>query len=652
MPSHHLKIRLHAFLRPLALSAALMASLKSFAQIEHLDATRLNALVKSLPEHERQAKGALKTHLASLAKARPLALANAARVAADMAGQDNKDAQMALYAVPAISDRMRLPDAYPDDGALFAPIRIVATPGEYEPASFVIYPFADLGKATFTPGPLKSSKGVSIAETQLDLRVVKVWYQNANGWISYFMDTGLQLTPELLLHDEDLIRVDTAVTANYARIRKPDGTFFHQWITPPKALDTTFGGPAKNYTFRPMKEDFEDATTIQPVSLDAGVFKQLWLTVHVPENTAAGIYTGMIAVSAKGHQNLAEIPIILRVLPFNLPEPKTYFDPDRDFFVSTYNYVSREIILDQNGNDPELAARQYLGILKNMRRHNIALYKVRYPPGEDLAQQLNLAREAGMRMDTIIGSTMRVGRDTSHEGLLATRRYAEETRDFFMKHLGHINVYLQSGDEPGASWIVAMRPHWKIYQDLGFKFYTAGHESLYHKAGYIYDMHPAAGNPDDPELTRRWNEIGHAYVGWYAGQHVGVENPAYIRKQYGLTPYRNNFSMLCNYSFAMIPWNDLAKDVYKPMVFAYATRGELVDTMAWEGFREGVDDIRYATLLNKLAIEADNPKNPVERRYAGRKALQYLADIDITGGDMNTARLEIIDRILQLKAMH
>lgn len=635
----------------IAWTALMLSPLGTSAQVEHLDAGALEALVASLPEHERQAQEPLKSHLGRLAGAQPLAIANAVRVAADLAGHARAAAPLVHYVVPALSDRMRLADAYPADGTLFGSLRIVATPGEYEPASWVVYPLDDFGKATFTVGDLTREGGGTIAADQLDLRVVKVWYQNGNGWISYFMDTGLQLTPELLLHDEDLVRVDTATQANYARVRNPDGSFREHWITPPKTLDSIYDERGKHYTFRPMKEDFEDAATLQPVALDAGVFKQFWLTVQVPADAAPGRYTGTITVAAAGHPKLAEIPVVLRVLPFTLPEPKTYFDPARDFLVSTYNYVSYDILLAENGNDFDLATRQYLGILRNMRRHNIATYKVRGTPGDDLRRQLELAREAGMRMDVIIGSSMRVGRDTTHEGLLATRRYAEETRDFFMKHLGHINVYLQSGDEPGPAWVVNMRPHWKIYQDMGFKFYTAGSSALYHKGGYIYDMHPSASFPENAEQTRKWNEIGHAYVGWYASQHVGVENPAYIRKQYGLVPYRNNFSMLCNYSFSINPWNDLAKDTYKPMVFAYCTRGELVDTMAWEGFREGVDDIRYATRLRQLALEARDAAGGIERRYAGRRALQYLADIDVTGGDMNVIRLEIIDRILALEAL-
>lgn len=631
-------------------AAALLYAAPLRAQVERLDAAALAEYTRALHARAERAQGLLRTHLGQLSDATPLAVANAVRVADDAAGSPRKNGAMVCYAVPALSDSMRLPDAYPADGDPNGPVRIIATPGEYEAASFVIYPFADFGKCTLVASDLRMGDGQTISASRLDLRVVKVWYQNANAWISYFMDYGLKLSPELLLYDEDLIGVDTAAQANYARVREPGGAHRNHWITPPRALESIFDERGQNYTFRPMKDDFEDAATLQPVSLEAGAFKQFWLTAHLPGDAAPGLYTGTITVRDPAGTSLAEIPLAVRVLPFTLPEPMTYADPDRDLLVSTYNYVSFDLIMTENGGDFDLARRQYLGILKNMRRHNIMTYKFRGDPGPDLARQLDLAREAGMRMDVLIGSSLRTGSDATHEGLLATRRNARELKEFFMKHIGHINVFLQSGDEPGPAWIVKMRPHWKIYHEEGFKFFTAGHSALYHKAGYIYDMHNAAGNPDDPGLTRKWNEIGHAYVGWYAGQHVGVENPAYIRKQYGLLPYRNNFSMLCNYSFSMYPWNDLGKDVYKPMVFAYCTRGELVDTMAWEGFREGVDDIRYATLLNRLSREAAAAGN-VERNYAGRRALQFLADLDAEAGDMNVARLEIIERILQLLAL-
>ncbi len=46
-------------------------------------------------------------------------------------------------------------------------------------------------------------------------------------------------------------------------------------------------------------------------------------------------------------------------------------------------------------------------------------------------------------------------------------------------------------------------------------------------------------------------------------------------------------------------WDDFDNHAneYRDEVFAYPTVNSVVDTIQWEGFREGVDDIRYLTAL-------------------------------------------------------
>ncbi|MDX9867583.1 MAG: hypothetical protein RBT78_06625 [Kiritimatiellia bacterium] len=624
------------------------------AQTETWSERQIAAWEARLPVLAGAAEGAMASHLNALRRpgAPSRAVVHAVRVAEALAPHPAAARQAAAvwYAVPALSDRIRLPDTYPSDGSVLGEIRITAAGDEYEPASFVVYPFRDLGKTRFAVSALKNARGQTVAAEQLDLKVVKVWYQNRNGWFSYFSDTGLDLLPELLLHDEDLVKVDTVARANYARLRKPEGEI-HQWISPPKVIDSSFDGDYRRYTsFRPMSEpSFRDAETLQPVALPAGAFKQFWLTARVNAGTPAGLYRGTITATAADGQVIATIPVALNVLPFELPQPKAYFDPERDFLVTLYNYVNFEILMDDNGMDRALAEKQFLAILRNMARHNMTIYKMRDDIGPDVRRILELMKEAGMRTDPLIGCRLIAG-GPSYDGVRKTRRAARERVRFFEETVGHTNVFLQSGDEPGASWIVKMRPDWKVYHEAGLRFFTAGHGSLYHKAGYLYDMHPAAGFPEEQEHTRKWNEIGHAYVGWYAGQHVGSENPAYARRQNGLAAYFANFSMIMNYAFSVGPWNDLAKDTYKPMVYAYATRDGLVDTLAWEGFREGVDDIRYATLLQRLARRAAASPQ-VSAVYAGRKALQYLASFDGLSADLNAARAEMIARILELQAL-
>ena len=67
-----------------------------------------------------------------------------------------------------------------------------------------------------------------------------------------------------------------------------------------------------------------------------------------------------------------------------------------------------------------------------------------------------------------------------------------------------------------------------------------------------------------------------------------------------------------------------------------------------EGFREGIDDIRYATLLKQLAMPLVDSKN-VDGRYVAKKALQYLSDLDHDNYDLTTVRLEMIRHILKLQ---
>src|SRR5690606_17073333 len=127
----------------------------------------------------------------------------------------------------------------------------------------------------------------------------------------------------------------------------------------------------------------------------------------------------------------------------------------------------------------------------------------------------------------------------------------------------------------------------------------------------------------------------------------GAENPAFVRRQHGLLGYLSNFDMVNNYEFAYGPWNDRGTILYKPMVLAYPTSEGLVDTLAWEGFREGIDDIRYATKLRQLANEAIE-SGDLDRVYEGRKVRQWFALMDGMSVDLNAARMEMIEKILHL----
>ena len=284
---------------------------------------------------------------------------NSLRVGDELKGQA-PNAPVLWYAVPALSSIQRLPDQYPVDGKLNAPLRVVAMRGEFEPASFVVYTCEDAEKFLVTAGDLRSAEGAVLPKSEIDIKLVKVWYQNCNGWYSYFGDVGLKLVPELLVNDENLIKVDTFKKANYLRVNYPEG-YKYIWISAPEAIDAS---PDH------MNAPVADAKTLQPVTLEAGRFKQFMVTFHIGKDVKPGLYTGAIRMTLEG-KAAGSIPVRLRVLPHRLPDPKTYYDCTADFYTMLYCVPGINQTYEQNGHDREQSDAKQLARFQNQVDHNI-----------------------------------------------------------------------------------------------------------------------------------------------------------------------------------------------------------------------------------------------------------------------------------------
>jgi len=94
--------------------------------------------------------------------------------------------------------------------------------------------------------------------------------------------------------------------------------------------------------FQCMKENFQDAKTLQPVSLPEGEFKQFFLTARADASQKPGLYKGAVRVQTSAE--VQEIPAVIRVLPFVLPKPCAYADPFKPFLVASYSYISLDMI--------------------------------------------------------------------------------------------------------------------------------------------------------------------------------------------------------------------------------------------------------------------------------------------------------------------
>ena len=182
-------------------------------------------------------------------------------------------------------------------GYLSDDLSIAASPGEYEPASFVVHALSEIDSLELTATELKGANG-SLPPSSIDIKVVKCWYQGATAWLHFenHYDPELPkhdqrvLVPELLLNDDSLIRVDYEKQENYLKVR--------EWAT-----------DAEKYVWISKEEEFfpdftglsiKDSPTLLPLNIPAGTNQQFWVTVRVPEAASPGTYTGTIEMKAAG----------------------------------------------------------------------------------------------------------------------------------------------------------------------------------------------------------------------------------------------------------------------------------------------------------------------------------------------------------------
>ena len=547
---------------------------------------------------------------------------------------------VAYFAVPAMSEIMRLDDTWPDDGELNGTVKCVLAQGEFESCSFQLFSFKDLEDVELK---------VDLPGLNNDIRVVKLWFQNGNGWVSYFDDTGLKLTPELLLHDENLIKVvKDKEPANYARVRK-DGKDKFYWVSAPNTAESYRSG------FNQYTEGFCDADKLLPVKLEKDSFKQFFITVNAEKTQKSGLYKGKVAVTHKG-KTLAEIPMAVKVLPFELPMPKGYLEPNKPYLHTCMGAMPNLNGLRRALGDENKAREYYLGRLKSLYEHSMFHAPYIYEGNaEHQKWAIGEMRKIGFPLDVVICNAKVPWFALNYGGRMSWKNYYDsvvsvrETKEYYDKLLPGSTILCAHGDEQGTAFVTTHRELFREFERHGIHVGCAGHDALLYKGGYVYSFMPLGTSPDNMlEKTRPWREIGDTWLGFYAAQHTASENPQFTRRQHGLLGWLNGATMSYNYEFSVGSFNDRANSLYRPMVVTYADSKGLMETIQYAGFREACDDIRYATYLRELSEECLK-NGDVDTRLLAKKARMYLAMLKRESVDLNLARLEMIDYILKMR---
>jgi len=568
---------------------------------------------------------------------------------AESISQAQAPVDLATYVTPALTDEILLPTTQPEKKYLSKEISIFASPGEYEPASFSIFAVHDLEQVVVQVTDLKSGAD-TIPALAVDIRVVKCWYQ---GGHSNRKDDKKYLTPELLLKDDDFVSVDPETQVNI--LRSPDAP--------------------------------RDAETLQPVNVAANTQKQLWVTLHVPDEAAAGVYSGLITISASDGK-LADMTLKVEVLPIKLASSVL------DYMI--YYGAGR---LDPAGQGESSTSRaseyvltkseeQFRAELRNLKAHGITWPMIAQDPVRNddasynftslnplLEWAMTLVQEEGFSGVPLLylpyggGS---VGPQRSPEEIEVMKQWVRQIVELGKTH-GFTDVYFYGIDEAQGEVLKAQRPAWQAVHEAGGKVFASAYSSYtnWHElVGDLLDMGiegtvPIAKNMD------QIHGLGHTLV---CMRNSPVQKPIAgltTRCNYGLGMWLAGFDggMDFSYQFAHGNIYDDTDNTNWDYVYAYPTVNGVVDTVQWEAWREAVDDVRYlSTLLNAIekakakggtskdtAVKAQRWVNDLrstdidlEKYYAGN---WYTLDgqINFAGRDIQTIRRQMAQLIIKLQ---
>ena len=531
------------------------------------------------------------------------------------------------YVIPAITDNKILPASSIPSSYISDTISIRASPGEFEPASFVIHANEAISPITVKITNLTGT-GCIIPNTNVDIRIVKCWYQGGYNNQEVTLQ-GRYLTPELLLKDDSLIKVTgenwtSSSTSNLNGnnyLKLTSGQYAN--ISESTLQNLTLVTPISKFPVR-------DSTTLQPVTIPKGYNKQFWVTIKVPRNTSSGNYSGNIIIESN-MSIIQELKLNLQVLPIELSNTNIEYSIFYRGKITEYGSISSE----------NKTVEQFTAELQDMYNHGITnptIYPYIGSYSLLLAHETSICQELEARQNAGIDNT-----NLYFCGYIAPGNIPHFKNSF--AQYGVKELYQYGPDEQDLN-TTERRDVITAEHNAGGKHFCAEWNKSY-----------AESVPDILDLVitgNVWFDVADSYHSYghkiflYNRPQAVPEYPRTFRLNYGLLLWQNGYDGAMDYayqhSFGNI-WNDFDKNI-RDHVFAYPTVDGVIDTVQWEGFREGVDDVRYLTTLqNTIALAKSQGKNTSE----AENYLTNLKDSSLSSMDLDAVRGQMINYTLSLQ---
>lgn len=508
-----------------------------------------------------------------------------AALMAGVAGPVRAETTGALTCLRAVPFEFIYPETPASEMTPTAECTIIACQGEFEPGTFAVLPQASFSDVTVAIDPLVSREGNTLSPEAFDVRVVKVWPQH--------LARTVQMFPELLVTQDDLTDV-------HLRWRQE-----------------TVDGQAVL-----LRDAPEFPRTLQ-TSLEEGKIKQFWVTAHIPEDQAPGIYRGVLRIRSAGNE-ISSLPLKVCVLPTRLSDPKMItgiylgitLGPRGGFADAQARHVLQV---------PEREFRGMLQMLKDRGIESVMFYDQSY---EALDRAFAIAREVGLKGPLVQWFFPA----DEQKGLLMHKKikvqdfkgefvpfYSPEEEAELVRRVELAKKYgyepwFYGIDEIPSSMYPVQAEITRQTRQAGGKIVTAmkasatRRDDLFDWANYSHVFIPAT-EPQDlypgaPEQRRSAAADGTPYG--RETQYWGCQREAPLanRMLSGFHQYRTGLDGIFPWGASFIP---VGEDAYHESLnqriscFIYPEKNGGVPTLQSEALREGIDDVRYIRTVLDIA---------------------------------------------------
>jgi hypothetical protein len=428
----------------------------------------------------------------------------------------------------------------------------------------------------------------------------------------------------------------SGVTGSVSTLARQDGTELGD-----DCLDLRLARRAFTRTWynRPAEEVVPVARHLlpnAPFDMAQGTSWRVHLIVRVPDDAPPGVYRGELTVSADDAA-AQTLPIEFEVLPIELGDPSKHYSL---YYRTVWTEETEQVVRAELADIRAHGADRLLWRPIIEYREEGGRVVVDY---DGVIAQIELLREYGFAAPHVVwdgferlasmtdGEEGELFRSTALDALLGLRELAEERGwgEVVVTHMDEVfgrdrldryvrlaeavrqlpeqRIYITFHNQPRPG-IAEMIERIDPYVDL----------RCYH--GHSIDMWLGSGHTLQ-ELAAELNASGDEAWCYYNPRSVDV-TPEWARLCNGfwlwLTPITTHVPWAYN-----APKGDPLEDADGfDFGYAFYVDGEVMPTRLWEGYREGIDDMRYLSTLEALVAD-----HLPERAAQARDAARWLRDL-------------------------